>query len=373
MTFLKEHVVILYIYAVSFILLALLPQTSAQAQDFVKDLIHISTYKDRDNTLEERLESVIPTFKDNDYITLAVENDMFGSDDDRYYTSGVRASYFKVGADMPVILAEELDNLIPTFDIDDKTSVFFSVGQNLYTPSSIALETPQRGDRPWAAWLYSSMGLLSVTDNHVDEIEASLGIVGPPALGKQTQRLIHKLWDIQDPRGWKNQLKTEPGLILSWERRFPASLSIETRNLWFDLSPSYGITLGNIYTHATAGLSFQVGPEFQRWQDMPMRVRPSMPGTGFFAPVNSRTRLGWILFGGAEGRLVGRNIFLDGNSFRSDSPSVDKKFFVYDLNLGAALTYGPARVSYTMVRRSEEFTAQNRPAYFGGLNLTFQF
>lgn len=369
MTFLKRPALILL---ASTLLLSSALAHTAKAQEFMDDFIEISTADDREETLEQRLEKAIGAFKDNDYITLAVENDMFGSDDDRYYTSGVRVSYFNVGADMPII-AEELDDLIPTFDIDDKTSVFFSLGQNLYTPSSIALEAPQVGDRPWAAWLYGSMGLLSVTDNHIDEIEASLGVVGPPALGKQAQRLIHKAWNIQDPRGWKNQLKTEPGLMLSWERRFPAAFSIESNDLWFDVSPSYGVTLGNIYTHANAGLSFQFGPEFQRWQDMPMRVRPSMPGTGFFAPVNSQTRLGWIVFGGAEGRVVGRNIFLDGNSFRSDSPSVDKEPVVFDLNLGAAVTYGPARVSYTVVRRSKEFEAQEEASYFGGLSLTMKF
>jgi hypothetical protein len=369
MTFFKSYTHALLVGA---LIIACLCPTSAKAEEFIEKFVRFSTASDRPNTLEQRLDQAIGAFKDNDYITLAVENDMFGSEDDRYYTSGVRMSYFSVGSDMPKI-AEIIDDAIPTFDIDDKTSLFFSLGQNLYTPSSLALETPQIGDRPWAAWLYGSMGLLSITDNHIDEVEASLGVIGPPALGKQSQRFIHKLWDIQDPRGWKNQLKTEPGVMLSWERRHPGVFSIESNDLWLDVSHSHGVTLGNVYTHANAGVSFQLGPEFQRWQDMPMRVRPSMPGTGFFAPVNSKTRLGWIVFGGAEGRVVARNIFLDGNTFRSDSPSVDKEPFVYDLNLGAAVTYGPARVSYTMVRRSKEFKTQEDPSYFGGLSLTFQF
>lgn len=334
-------------------------------------LITIKTIKSRKVSLEERLRAELPKFKGNVYTTLSIENDMIGDGGDRYYTSGVRATWFKAGADTPDF-AETLDDYIPTFDVNESTSVYFSLGQNLYTPQRIDIEAPQLGDRPWAAWLYGSMGLLSVTDNHIDEVELSLGVVGPYALGKPAQRFVHKLWEIQDPRGWQNQLKTEPGVILSWERRFPAALSIESADIWFDLSPSYGVTVGNIYTHANAGLTFQIGPEFQRWQDMPVRVRPSMPGTGFFAPIESKTKLGWNIFGGADARLVGRNLFLDGNTFR-DSPSVNKEHVVYDLNLGAALTYQNIRASYTFVRRSKEFEAQDKPSYFGGLSVTFQF
>jgi hypothetical protein len=182
---------------------------------------------------------------------------------------------------------------------------------------------------------------------------------------------VHKYTNSPDPRGWKNQLKTEPGLVLSWERRYPGRYSLDLDKIWIDVSPSFGLTAGNVYTHAAAGLSFQIGPEYQRWQDMPLRVRPSMPGTGFFVPT-SLSRVGWSVFGGVEGRAVARNIFLDGNSFR-DSHRVDKNYFVYDLNAGLSLTYGPVRTSYTVVKRSSEFKGQDKDAVFGGVSLSVQF
>jgi lipid A 3-O-deacylase len=357
--------------AILLITLCLWPMGHIAVASDDTSFIKFTKSSDADETIEQRIDKIMPLVDGNDYVTLSVENDLFGDGSDQNYTSGVRATWFKVGADMPNFI-EELDAFIPTLDIDNKTSVFFSLGQNLYTPDRIDLEAPQDGQRPWAAWAYGSVGLLALTDNHIDEAEISLGIVGPYALGKQTQRYIHKLWKIQDPRGWKNQLKTEPGVILSWERRYPAAYSIETNNIWIDFMPSYGLSLGNVYTHAKTGLGFQIGPEFQRWQDMPVRVRPSMPGTGFFMPVTSKTRLGWSIFGGADARLVGRNIFLDGNTFR-DSPDVSKKPLVYDLNIGAALTYGPTRLSYTLVRRSKEFDGQDDPSIFGGISLSFQF
>jgi lipid A 3-O-deacylase len=59
---------------------------------------------------------------------------------------------------------------------------------------------------------------------------------------------------------------------------------------------------------------------------------------------------------GAEGRLVGHNIFLDGNVL-VDGPEIriDRKDFVYDLKAGLTVRYKAIRFDYTWVQRSEEF------------------
>jgi hypothetical protein len=95
-----------------------------------------------------------------------------------------------------------------------------------------------------------------------------------------------------------------------------------------------------------------------------------MPGTGYFPkPQNEHS---WSLFGGINARAVERNIFLDGNTWRS-SPSVNKKPFVYDMNIGVDYTYHRNRISYTLVRRSREFDGQDSPAIFGAISLSRRF
>ena len=69
---------------------------------------------------------------------------------------------------------------------------------------------------------------------------------------------------------------------------------------------------------------------------------------------------------------MGRNIFLDGNTFE-DSPSVDKRFFVGDANAGIAFTLGHYRLAYTINVRSKEFHNQEDEAVFGSLTLTRRF
>ena len=101
--------------------------------------------------------------------------------------------------------------------------------------------------------------------------------------------------------------------------------------------------------------------------------RPASPsGSDFFGEVVGGDRLGWYLFAGAEGRAVGRNIFLDGNTFQ-DSPSVDKNIFVGELSAGVVLTYDDFRIAYTHVIRSPEFEGQNGPSVFGGITVGWRF
>ena len=304
------------------------------------------------------------------FITLNSENDMYGGGTDRNYTNGARATYFDMGADVPEFF-HLIDRAVPTFSINETTSISYSIGHNLYTPSDITIAANQQNDRPWAAFLYGSAGLTSITKNHIDSLEATLGVVGPAALGEQVQKFVHSHISGSDtPRGWRHQLKNEPALMLSWERSFPERYSLETFGWRSSAVPYIGATVGNVYTYASAGASFNISPYGAGFQDAPVRVRPAMAGTGaFVVPDNT---LSWYIFGGVEGRAVARNIFLDGNTF-TDSHDVDKKNFVADANVGLALTYGKTRLSYALIYRTKEFDDQDSGDVFGTITLGRRF
>ncbi|MDD9900425.1 MAG: lipid A deacylase LpxR family protein, partial [Alphaproteobacteria bacterium] len=246
-----------------------------------------------------------------------------------------------------------------------------SIGQNLYTPKHITLAAQPLNDRPWAGFLYGSAGLVTVRNNFVDSVEATLGVVGPAALGEGTQKFVHKyISNSPAPQGWGNQLKNEPALMLSWERSWPSRYGTEALGWTAAAVPHLGATLGNVYTYANAGLTFSLTPYEGRFQDHPIRVRPAMPGTGAF--VVPEQVFNWYLFGGVETRAVARNIFLDGNTV-ADSYSIDKKPFVADFNAGLAITYGKTRLSYALVYRTKEFEVQDDGDVFGTISLGFRF
>ncbi len=78
------------------------------------------------------------------------------------------------------------------------------------------------------------------------------------------------------------------------------------------------------------------------------------------------------LFARVDGRAVGRNIFLDGNTF-SDSHSVDSNPFVADLSAGVAVNIKNTKLAYAFVYRTKEFKDQEDTQIFGTVSLNWTF
>lgn len=82
--------------------------------------------------------------------------------------------------------------------------------------------------------------------------------------------------------------------------------------------------------------------------------------TDYFDGSQADGKPGFYVFAGFQGRAVGRNIFLDGNTLRDDGPGVDKKVLVGDIQAGLSLFWSDdLRIDFSAVRRSREF---DRPA-----------
>jgi len=335
----------------------------AQAQSIAKQL-------NDQKSVERAISDRIKNSDDHNYLSFSYENDLIGGGRDENYTSGLRVTYFDTETNVPPVI-DKLADAIPTFDLNETTSTFFSFGHNIYTPRDIEISALQEDDRPYSGWLYGSVGLATVTDDHLDELEFTLGVVGPEAFGEQIQKFVHeKLTDSPIPQGWDNQLKFEPGAIISWRRRWPAFYAANMGDFRLRFEPDVNISLGNVYTYMGTGGVVTFGPYEGRMQDTPPRVRPGMPGTGFFDTPDNK--LSWNVFAGVDGRAMGRNIFLDGNTFKS-SHSVDSKVFVADANAGFAISYDDYRLSYTLNYRTREFDGQSDPNVFGSVTLSTRF
>ncbi len=304
---------------------------------------------------------------------LYIENDSFGSGSDRYYTNGIK---FGGGVSAePVIehVFKKPAESVLQYITDNRGNLQFGLflGQNLYTPKRIAVAAPQPLDRPWAAWLYVGGVAQNVEDNRLQTVELDLGIVGPSALGKQVQTEYHNLIGADKPRGWNNQLRDEAGVLLAYFekwRRGPATGA--------QVVPHFGVTLGNVMTLARAGGIVRAGSNMSGFG--PDTIEPGgamLQRTRQYDIDTSRSAPEWYVFAGVDARVVGRNIFLDGNTFR-DSASVDRRLFVYDLTGGISIRIAPLRVSLTHVRRSPEFDTplgNSGSQRFQSLNVSWEF
>lgn len=312
--------------------------------------------------------------------TIYFENDLF-TGTDRYYTNGTKISWTSPNLEkfrdesrasflFPLIDRLPLVNA-PGF----QRNVSFSLGQNIYTPDDTESSKLVRDDRPYAGWLYLGFGLTRKTVRFRDEFGFTLGVVGPWSFAQDAQRIVHATRGLDFPNGWQHQLDNEVGVVLTYQhtRRF---LLLGARSgFGLEVLPYLGGALGNVYTHAALGSELRVGlnlpDDFGTPTIGPSDSTPS-PVEGAQQERRSKFDIGLYLFARAEGRLIARNIFLDGNTF-SDSHSVDKVPVVADLSVGTSINYKNSKLTYAVVYRTEEYTRQNGPQVFGSVTLNFAF
>ena len=294
------------------------------------------------------------------------ENDTFAGQD-RNYTFGYLFAWRSASHTPPSWMQ----------GLSDRPSLLFpgesmrwglAFGQKAWTPANTMLRNPDPTDRPYAAWLYGSIELVSYSQNAFGSLELQLGVVGPSALGEQVQNNVHDMLNIQRAMGWDYQLKDEPGVNLVATRQWRFNRPTGWDGISIGVVPSVAASLGNVSTYAAAGMMLRFGTELDA-DFGPPRVRPVSSGSVFYEPTE---RWGWYVFAGVEGRAVLRDISLDGNTWR-ESRHVDRETVVGDANAGMALftPWGRLTASYTV--RSKEFTTQTEIAQFGSLSLAVRF
>jgi len=288
--------------------------------------------------------AMIPSllFADGFHVTL--ENDVFAGTD-RHYTHGTRFFYFR--DDVP----SWADNL---FKGKNKR---WGVGlaQYMYTPSDIEIVDLIENERPYGGWLYTE-NILFVRDyNVMDIVGIDVGITGEDSGSKSTQKIIHKIVDSDIPQGWDNQIEEELGINLLYQKKY------RWRWEYMDIIPRAGGSLGNIYTYLNAGVIIRAGYNI-----------PDNFGYLRMEPTARATNLGAYVFASADGRLIGRNIFLDGNTFE-DSHSVDKEYMVGDLSVGTGIIFRNFELIYGSNFRSKEFKGQDKSNRFSTLILSWGF
>lgn len=313
-------------------------------------------------------------------LNLYVENDLF-SETDQDYTSGIRASLVSpdvndyIENDLPEWL-KRVNRRLTFFHKNHEglqRNVMVSLGQQIYTPKDLQSTGLIKDDRPYAAWLFMGFGYQTRSDTQLDTLEVRLGLIGPAALGQQAQDFIHDLRGFEKFQGWDNQLRNEPGFTAVWEHK--QKWAWRRGELDMDVIGHSGIALGNVRSHLNAGAEFRIGwaiPDDFGTSAIRPGGENSTPDSVWDPRITSGRRWGFHFFAAFDVRLVGQDIFLDGNSFKN-SHEVAKESFVSDASVGFSFIYGGGRISYAQVFRSREFSRQDSSHSYGSLAFSYTF
>ena len=254
--------------------------------------------------------------------SLYFENDTVAGTD-RCFTGGAKLGW--MSKDLKNYKEKKIWRWLPFVDKPGFQHTFaFSLGMNIYTPDDISRTDIIEDDRPYAGFLYLAAGIHNISRRILDSWEFYIGIVGPHSYAEQTQKFIHTIITGVYPEGWDNQLKDELALQLIYERKWKFPSSDSREGLGFDAIPHLG---GPFSVYAFAAL---------------------------------------------DGKVVLRNIFLDGNTFQ-DSHSVDKNPFTLDLITGIGIRMGRFNISYAYVFWTKKFKTETRNQVFGALNLSYSY
>lgn len=172
--------------------------------------------------------------------TARLENDLFVNTDQNYtngvaftavthdITGDVKTACLPAPVRMHAKLIRRLD---PGFWNDGGSlvatqNVVAKFGQSMFTPRDPASADLIRDDRPYAGLLYVGLSWnrrthdLRQNSERLDTREITLGVIGPLALGRQAQNLVHDTIGADRFLGWNNQLKNEPALQLAMARKY---------------------------------------------------------------------------------------------------------------------------------------------------------
>ncbi|MGE0383677.1 MAG: lipid A deacylase LpxR family protein [Gammaproteobacteria bacterium] len=313
--------------------------------------------------------------------SIAFENDLFG-ESDAQYTNGIQLGWvspdlseYRDSDRLPQWSHRIIERLPFINEPGLQRNVAFTIGQKIFTPDDTQSTAVVADDRPYAGWLYFGAAFHNKNVRRLDTFEIDVGMVGPASLAEQSQRFVHGLRGFDNPRGWDHQLDNEPAVLLVYERKHRLPPLEFGPRFAADAIAHGGAALGNVQTYVNAGLEVRVG-----W-NLPADFGTALirPGGETSSPADpGDPRLGESppfslhAFAALDGRLVGHDIFLDGNTFAS-SHSVDRRLLVGDFWVGVAMTIGPAKLTYSQAFRTSEFYGQRRYHEFGSVSLSLTF
>lgn len=290
------------------------------------------------------------------FASFTFENDFFAGSD-QHYTNGVQAAFLT-----------DLEGAPPWLrNLSADPKAVFAFGQRIYTPTDTDIEPPDPHDRPYAGWAYLMGDVRTRDDAVIDHLTVAAGVVGPASGARETQNGVHRMIGANRARGWDGQVRNRATLMAGYERAWPSVAQGPIASRHWDLALRAGGMAGTPLTYANAGAVLRYGSNLPT--DLPVtHVSLGPPRDGY----RGTTEFGWYVWTGFDAHAVAYNAFIDATTYAGGA-KVERKNFGVDAQVGIAALWPSARVGFTFVQRSKEFTGQAGADRFGQLALSFAY
>ncbi|MDA7536829.1 lipid A deacylase LpxR family protein [Akkermansiaceae bacterium] len=330
-----------------------------------------------------------PIYSDG-YLTFYLDNDLFAGTDEGY-TNGARLSWisgergFEEFGEIQEFLRGAIGDResigifrnVSGFENPDEVKYHFgfSLTQLMFTPQSLTALTPPMGQRPYAAWLGLGYSLHAKDRDTLNSAELTVGIVGPAALGEETQDFIHDLRGYADFEGWDSQLSNEFTLGFTFTQKRTLAITERTRGRFgMDGLTEWGFTLGNFRTNAFGGALIRAGYNLPSAFSDPRLALNAYSLEPFDRSEAQPGSWSAYLLAGARIKISAFDATLNGPLFRNVNTGVERELLVGELYAGFGVRRGDWDVSYVHTFQTREFEEQANDLHtFGSLALRYNF
>ena len=305
------------------------------------------------------------------FFNAVLENDLFVGEDNGF-TNGVSFAYGRVGFDnftnknTPTWM-RVLTGWLPLATRPFRTrGISHQVLQRLQTPLDITIDTFVPDDLPYAGLLAYQGSLFSSDTKTAEELSLILGIVGPVAIGEQSQREVHAIIGSEEPLGWDFQIENTPVFQLDYRRVW--SLYRTRGQRQFEVLGLGSGSLGNLETSTEWGVALRYGANLQRSitafdLKADRQVNPlAFGGSG-----------DWYGFVGARVGYVAFDVFVEGEL--PDGLETEVTLEPIRTELAAGVAYGVGAYAFVFQVSADSVLIQEQEGFdgFGALSLTYRF
>ncbi len=310
--------------------------------------------------------------KEYDFFTFSFENDYFVAEDDGY-TNGMGISFghgpFKAfnSDNTPGWLYGLIKDLYINTAPDKLRGITHSFYQVMQTPDDLSRIDPILDDVPYVGHLGWRCSLNAWDKQIADQVSISLGFVGPVSMAKGTQKIVHRVFGSDTPRGWGNQIDNEA--VFNFEAQRIWMLYRSTDNGFeYDILGMAKAGIGTIESAARTSIAI-------RWGNNIMTGFPtfSLNADRQVNPLSISKKNDYYFFLGIGVGIILNDIAINGNTYK-DSHSLPLQKFSNQLSGGLAWSTGDQLSFVFQVSTiSSPTTISDKRENYGALSVTYSY